>query len=158
MPDSRVLPLDQATALAALVELEARWENLPRGETGDDLQASVQALRAKQGAYVAYHTKLVAYNRRYAPAHEGETVLRSPARLAAWCRAMRDLLLRLTPGAACLVHLLEKAVRRAERLGTRIDREPLRRATPTDMPAAIRTLASLADWCDGLVPSATAAP
>src|SRR5262245_51363625 len=103
--ETAALPLDQAMALAALVELEALWENLPKGDPQDSVKASVQGLRAKQGAYDAYHAKLVAYNRRYRPAHEAEAVATSPVRLGKWCRRMRDLLGRLDHEATCPIHL-----------------------------------------------------
>jgi hypothetical protein len=140
----------QAAALAALIDLEARWENLPRSVVRGDVPATVQGLRAKQSAYDAYHTRLLAYNRQYRPAHEGEVPVTSPARLGAWCRKVRDLLARLDQEAACPVHLLEKAYRSAEHIAARLHREALGRTPPTDIQAVVRALGALADWCDGL--------
>ena len=76
--------------MALLVELEARWENLrklpPRAQEGG---AATQDLLVIQKAYDAFRGKLVAYNKRYHPAHVPELLLNTPPRLAAWCRSMR---------------------------------------------------------------------
>src|SRR5207248_1845551 len=103
----------QAEALALVVELEAQWENMPKGASRDDASATVQNLHAKQKAYNSYHAKLVAYNRRYRPAHEGERLVNTPIRFGIWCRKLLDLYLRLEHNAQakCPVHLLEKTYR-----------------------------------------------
>jgi hypothetical protein len=148
----------QAMALTDLLDLEARWENVPRSAVGDDLQSTVQGLRAKQSAYDAYHTKLLAYNRQFRPAHEGEVVLNSPLRLGAWCRKLYNLLTRLDPNAASPIHLLERAFRSAEHIADRLNHPTLGRTQPTDIQASARELEALASWCDGLaavVPPAT---
>jgi len=153
MVAGHALTPDQATALTALIELEARWENLPRSEVRDDLPASVLGLRAKQTAYDAYHRTLVAYNRRYRPAHAADAVVNSPARLGLWCRKVCALLRQLGDGAACPVHLLEKTYRSAVQIGLRLSREPLGRTLPADVPAAVRALTALAVWSDDLTAS-----
>src|SRR2546421_9473452 len=85
---------EQAIDLSLLVDLEARWENLrkpPSPEGGH----GTKDLQGRQSAYDAYRAKLVAYNKRYAPAHVPELLLNTPSRLGAWCRAMRDLYLQV---------------------------------------------------------------
>jgi hypothetical protein len=145
----------QAEALACLVELEARWENTPqagpRGAAGD----SVETLQAKQRAFDSYHAKLVAYNKRYKPAHEGERPATTPPRLSAWCRKMRDLYLRVEHKADCPAQLMEKTFRTADRLAARLNREPVSRTTPlVDVRGAISDWGAVADWCDGLTVTA----
>lgn len=144
----------QVAALAALVDLEARWENLrhtpPRSpEAG----AATQDLHGKQKAYEAFRTKLVAYNKRYRPAHVPELLLNTPLRLGLWCRRMRDLYVQVEqqPGAPCPAHLLEKAYRCADRVAARLGKDPVTRAAPPgDLRAAIRDLEALGRWCDEL--------
>jgi hypothetical protein len=150
MPVFAAMPAQQAVALTALLDLEARWENLPRSGGRGDAPATAQGLRAKQSAYDAYHIKRLAYNRQYRPAHDGESVMNSPARLGTWCRNLRDLLARLDQASAFPIHLLEKAYRSAEHLAVRLNREPLGRTPPSDIHTAAREFAALADWCDGL--------
>ena len=152
---------EQATDLSLLVDLEARWENLrttpsPAGGHG------TQDLQGRQRAYESYRAKLVAYNKRYAPAHVPELLLNTPSRLGAWCRAMRDLYLQVEhyPPGHCPAHLLEKAYRRADRVGARLNEEPVRRSPPPGtIRAAVLELEALGRWCEDLVgvpgPSAT---
>jgi hypothetical protein len=150
MPSFTAMPAQQAVALISLLDLEARWENLPRSEVRDDASATAKGLRAKQSAYDAYHTRLVAYNRQYRPAHDGESAVNSPARLGTWCRKVRDLLDQLDQDAAGPIHLLEKAYRSAEHIAERLKRQAVGRTRPTNTQTAARDLAALADWCDGL--------
>src|SRR5262249_17574001 len=155
MPETRRAPagaLDpaQATALARLVDLEARWENLRKAP---GVGATTQDLHTKQKAYEAFHAQLVAYNKQYTPAHVAELLLNTPSRLGKWCRAMRDLYLRVEhdPRGHCPVHLLEKAYGWADRIGVRMNRGRAGRSTPPGtMQAAIRDLEALGRWCDDL--------
>ena len=153
---------EQAMDLSLLVDLEARWENLrktpsPAGGHG------TQDLQDRQRAYDTYRAKLVAYNKRYAPAHVPELLLNTPSRLGAWCRAMRDLYLQVEqdPRGHCPAHLLEKAYRRADRVGARLNKEPVRRSPPPGtIRAAVLELEALGRWCDDLVgvPGQSATP
>src|SRR5262245_49296669 len=92
--------------LAQLVELQARWEKLPMAAG-----RGVPDLVAKQAAYEAYRSRQAAYNARNEKAYDPAVLKHSPARLAAWLRAMRDLFVRAEgdPRCPCPVHLLEKA-------------------------------------------------
>jgi hypothetical protein len=56
----------------------------------------------------------------------------------------------------CPVNVLERAHRAADRLGGRLNQEPLGRRAATTRPEAIAGLRSIADWCDGLAAGATA--
>jgi hypothetical protein len=147
------LPPAQAAELAQLVESEARWENLRGARAAGPAPAATQTLLAVQKAYETFHTRLVAYNKRYTPAHVPERLLNTPARLGLWCRAMRDLYRGVghdpqTPGP---VHLLEKAYRLAERMSARANAAPLSRpASPNTVRAAVEELGALALWCEGL--------
>src|SRR5579875_1490727 len=96
------LDVAQAAELSLLVEFEARWEKLRKLNLGH----SLQDLKARQKAYDAFQTKLVAYNRRYTPMHVTELLLNTSLRLALWCRKMRDLYLQVEriPQGHCPVH------------------------------------------------------
>ena len=104
-----------------------RWENLrktpaPHEEAG----AAFEDLQGRQKFYEAFRVKLVAYNDRHSPAHLPELLLNTPIRLGTWCRKMRDLLLQVEQGAAGPLpgHLLEKAYRWPDRIGTRFAQTP----------------------------------
>ena len=135
----------QAAELSLLVDLEARWENLRQTSPGD-----MQDLHGRQKAYDAFRTKLVAYNKQYKPAHVPELLLNNPSRLGLWCQAMRDLFLQVEhdPKGRCPVHLLEKAYRRADQIGARMNQDSVSRPTP---PGTIRDvigeLEVLGQWC-----------
>jgi hypothetical protein len=142
----------QADALAHLVELEARWTNIPLAAMTDSPGASLAGLVAKQKAFDAYHAKLVAYNRLHRPTYDGQRPVTTPVRLAVWCRKMSELY-RHASGAECPVNLLEQAHRCADRLGIRLNRDLVGRPTNVTRTAeAIAGLEALAAWCDGLTP------
>jgi hypothetical protein len=159
MADVRDIPVDtldaaQATDLALLVELEARWENL-RGSISRPTEAppTTQELHGKQKAYEAFRVKLAVYNKKYRPSHIPELLLNTPVRLGTWCRAMRDLYARVEnePQMHCPVHLVEKAFRWADRLAIRIGAElVVRPVAPTTIQDAIQSLDGLSQWCAGL--------
>lgn len=148
----------QALELSLLVELEARWENLRKTPSQTQEVGSVtQNLVGIQKAYDAFHSKLVAYNKRYTPAHVPELLLNTPARLAMWCRSMRHLYLRVEhdPKVQCPAHLLEKAYRWAERMSVRLNRGRVSRPTPpVTIQTAIQDLEALGQWCDDLASTA----
>jgi hypothetical protein len=143
----------QAVDLSLLVELEARWENLRKTPPaqGQEARSVTENLQGKQNAYDAFHSKLLAYNKRYKPAHIAELLLNTPSRLVLWCRTMRQLYLRVEhdPRSHCPVHLLEKANRCAERMSVRMNKGCF---TPSPSPktirAAIENLGALIQWCD----------
>jgi hypothetical protein len=137
--------MPQAVELAQLVELEARWENLPHASTN-----STRELLAKQTAYETYRSRRIAYNGQYR-AHDPRVLVHTPVRLGAWLSAMRDLFTRAEhdPRCPCPVHLMEKARRCAERVAQRQGKEPPAVAEPPTVRAAIDTLEALARWCLG---------
>jgi hypothetical protein len=152
----------QTTELSVLVDLEACWENLRKGPSLHvDPGTGLKDLSAKQKAYEAFRVKLVAYNKRYRPAHVPELLLNNPSRLGTWCRAMRNLFLPRQQDAQnhCPLHLLEKAHRWADHIGVRMNRNSLSRATPLiTVGDAIRDLEALIQWCDDLIKSTHPGP
>jgi hypothetical protein len=156
MKEASVRTLDpaQATELALLVDLEARWENLRKTPSqAAEVGATTQDLHCKQRAYDAFRAKLLAYNNRYTPAHIPELLLNTPPRLGTWCRTMRDLyvLVEHDPQGHCPVYLLEKAYRWADHVSTRMNKDRVNRSTsPGTIRAAIRDLEALSQWCDDL--------
>jgi hypothetical protein len=155
--DASDRPFDpaQAAELALLIDLEARWQNLRTHPLpAPDLPSATQDLHGKQKAYETFRAKLRAYNKRYAPEHVPELLLNTPARLGRWCRTMRELYGRVEhdPRVHCPVHLLEKAYRCADWLAGKVSRGPIGRSAPPDtIPAALRELEALAEWCDDSV-------
>jgi hypothetical protein len=117
------------------------------------LRIDTYDLRGIQKAYDDFHSKLVAYNKRYTPHHVPEQLLNTPARLAAWCRSMLQLYLWVEnyPQVQCPVHLLQKAYRWADRLSFRLNTHRAVRPTPQGtVRAAIQDLETLGQWCDDL--------
>ena len=144
----------QTTALSLLLDLEARWENL-RNTPSQSPQAGhgTQDLLARQKVYEAFHSMLVAYNNRYAPAHISELLLNTPSRLGKWCQTMRDIYLQVErdPQAVYPVHLLEKAFRWADRMAARMNKAGVNRLTPPGtIRSAIEELEAVGRWCDDL--------
>ncbi len=152
----------QAAELALLVELEARWENLRMSLPGArESAAATQNLLVIQKAYDAFRSQLVAYNKRFRPAHVPELLLNTPPRLSAWCQSMHALCLRVehAPRAQAPVQLLEKAYRLAVRVGARLDRDHLPRPTPpATVRAAAEALEALRCWCESLETNAALPP
>jgi len=166
MPDIREIPVSnldpaQAAELALLVDLEARWENLRNiSSRPAEVQPTTQDLHGKQKAYETFRAKLAAYNKRFHPAHVPELLLNTPVRLGLWCRAMRDLYLRVEHDAQmhCPAHLVEKAYRWADRVAIRIGADRVARPTPpSTIRGAIQSLDELSQWCAKLAPADTQA-
>ena len=151
----------RARELAVLVDLEARWENMRKATPSPAAgRLSLPDLQGIQNAYTAFRAKLVAYNKRYKPAHVPELLLNTPTRVGTWCRAMRDLHLQIEQDAQalCPVHLLEKAYRCADRLSALMKTAPVNRAArPATIRDAISELDALAQWCDALSGAAVTA-
>lgn len=154
---ARNLSAGQTAELSLLVDLEACWENL-RAEPSTTVERSstLKHLQQKQKAYEAFQVKLVAYNKGYRPAHVPELLLNTADRLGAWCRTMIHLHLALQhdPQAHYPLHLLQKAYRWADKLSAklkieRVVRPPLDRS----IPAAVRELEDLVNWCTSLLPT-----
>jgi hypothetical protein len=152
----------QATELSLLVDLEACWENLRKPTSRHvDVGIAKKYLSAKQKAYDAFRSRLVAYNKRYTPAHVPELLLNTPSRLGTWCRRMRNLYLQMEhdPQGHCPVHLLEKAYRWADQIGVRMNKSLVSRTTPSaTIGDAIRDLEALLQWCDELISVAHPGP
>jgi hypothetical protein len=69
--------------LAALVNLEARWENL-RASRASAKPSSLLELQGNQRAYEIFHAKLIAYNKRQTPVHIPEKLINTAFRLEQW--------------------------------------------------------------------------
>lgn len=145
------LDCTQATQLALLVDLEARWENLRHHVGAREMPSSTQELQGRQKAYETFHGKLVAYNKQHTPAHVPELLLNNTPRLRAWCCRMRELYIRVEndPSFPCPVHLLAKAYRWADRVALRMNKTPACRAPlPATVQDAIEGLGTVIGWCD----------
>jgi hypothetical protein len=159
-PTSQISPV-QATELALLVDLEARWENLRLDQSANRGKTlSREELKQIQMAYEAFHGKLVVYNARYKPAHVPELLLNTAFRFQLWCRSLKGLFLVVLQNESplnCPVHLLEKAYRCADRIADRANKERFARPPLSESIAAtVQDLGNLASWCDGLIPIAAA--
>ncbi len=156
----RNLSTEQARELCLLVDLEATWENARHGSSvAQSLSLNVKELQRKQHAYEVFHSKLVAYNKGFRPAHVPELLLNTADRLGAWCRDMIDLLRAAQTSfpAYYPAHLIEKAYRHAERLsGQRAVEHVSRPILSRDTAGAVQELERLAQWCECLTPSTLA--
>jgi hypothetical protein len=156
MKEASVRRVDHAQAieLSLLVDLEARWENLRKTPSqASAVGVTMQDLQAKQKAYEAFHARLVAYNKKYTPAHVPEVLLNTPSRLGTWCRKMRDLYLQVEhgPQGHCPIYLLEKARRWADRIGIRMSKDRVTQSTTQgSIRAVIGDLEALVRWCEDL--------
>lgn len=138
----------QAAELAAVIDSQARWENMrcDPPHAGDNSSA---ALQARQKAYDAFRTRLAAYTVKYRAAQVPEPTLNTPERVAVWCRAVRAVLLRAEPGAgAHPAHVVAKAHRLVDRIAARLGNSAPERGTGDD---AVRALDAVIAWCDVLV-------
>src|SRR4051812_8893642 len=152
-PAPDLLPA-RAAELAALVELEARWENLRTAPSRTaEARSTTQDLHTMQKAYEAFRTKLAAFCKHYPPGHVPELLLNTPIRLGLWCRQMRELFRQVadTPQGRYPGQLMEKAYRTADKLAGRWGvPSPPRPAPADDVGAAIRELDALEKWCHDL--------
>lgn len=144
-----------AAALAELVELEARWENLRMAPSRTAaIRSTNQDLHGMQKSYEAFRGKLAAFNKQYPPGHVPELLLNTPIRLASWCRRMRDLyrLVQDDPQVRYPVELLEKGYRCAAKIAHRLGKEwQPRSPAPCAIQTALQELEGLARWCDELI-------
>jgi hypothetical protein len=149
MSESAVHGPSRSEELAVLVDLEARWENL-RASRASAKPTSLRDLQCNQRAYEIFHAKLVAYNKRHAPAHIPELLINTSVRLEQWCKQMSVLFGTLAGGAAFPAHLLEKAYRLADGLATRRNWAHAARPAAGEARSAARELETLAAWCTEL--------
>jgi hypothetical protein len=152
--DVVVYSAEQAAELAALVELEAGWENLrPATPRPHEPHPTPRDLHGKQKAYETFRGKLAAYNKRFSPPHVPELLLNTPIRLGRWCRAMRDLFSQVEHDSRthCPVQLLDKAYQRADQMAAKLRKERFgRSAVPTTLRAVIQELEAIGRWCESL--------
>jgi len=143
----------RAADLLHVIDLEARWHNLPTGVSKTEAGSGLRNLQGKQKAYEAFRSKLIAYRSRFGSPYDPEPLLSNPVRLAAWCRAILDLCSRAESDSRvlCPVHVVEKAYRIADRVGARSHTAAERPGLPpTTIRQAIEELDSIARWCDSL--------
>jgi hypothetical protein len=134
----------QGLALAALVKLQAAWENTPKA-VGTNI--SRDRLQAKQRAFEAFRSRTQEYNRRFTPAFVPERQGTSDRYLAVWCRHMARLF-AVTTAAPCPVQVVEKAYRWAERAAAKGGREPEARTSFGTTEGAVHILGMIAQWCE----------
>jgi hypothetical protein len=152
VPNSResavaTLNLVQATELAAIIELEALWDDMRQRTAVTDVPVGL--LRKKQIAYEAYRSRLVAFNKRHNTAYDLERSVSTPVRMERWFTELQILYQKLEYNATgfCPVKLIEKAYRLADRLAVRLNTDSFNRTLPGGLRAAIEELGQLAQWC-----------
>jgi hypothetical protein len=143
-PNAARLTPAQATELAALLDLQARWECL----LADSAAGATIDLSGRQKAYEAFRSRRSGYEARYGPAGVPEGTVSTASRLAGWGRAMAAVLRQADPGGACPIHLLEKTQRMAGRLATRLGRTPVTKGSRGDMADAVREMDAVIVWCE----------
>ncbi|AWM39523.1 hypothetical protein GobsT_21400 [Gemmata obscuriglobus] len=142
------LSAEQATALARILDLQARWEN----HRDDPAKTATSAadLQARQKAFEAFRAALREYTAAHNDSRFPEPTQNIPERLVIWCRALRAVFRRSEgPGSA---FVLMKVHRLADRIAARTGLPPVERAAVTDRDATIRELDAVIAWCDRAAP------
>ena len=135
---------EQATALARVLDLQARWEN--HRDDPAKTATSTADLQTRQKAFEAFRSAL----REYAVTHNDsrfpEPTQNVPERLVIWCRALRAVFRRAEgPGSAFLV---SKVHRLADRIAARTGLAPVERQPVADRDATVRELDAVVAWCE----------
>ncbi|HEX4591888.1 MAG TPA: hypothetical protein VH120_18260 [Gemmataceae bacterium] len=150
LPLPRFRTAAQAAALAEVIELEAKWQNLPMAVMTNSAAATRAAQLAKQAAYDKLHTKAKVYNKQFRPAFIGLQKVATPERLAKWCRETAELL-RRAGTKTCPIELVEWTRRWADRVADRRGRDPRDLDAVTTTDDAIAELEAICGWCGDLV-------
>jgi hypothetical protein len=140
------LPADQATALARVLDLQARWECLLADAAGGFTTTDLQG---RQRAYEAYRLRRAEYDARYPTGAVPETTLNTPQRVASWCRIIRGVFRRAE--GECPSGTVEKVYRLADRIAARMRTDSVPREPVASLADAVRALDAVSTWCDGLV-------
>jgi hypothetical protein len=142
--DAETLSPEQATALARVIDLQAKWDGLlaEKGQkTGD--------LHARQKANDAYQAALREYGAKYRNASIPEPTHAMPDRLAVWCRTLRVVFGRAEGGSP--TEVLGKVYRLTDRIAARMSKEPVARTPATDLAGAVKELDVIIAWCEAPV-------
>lgn len=135
---------EQATALARVIDLQARWEN--HRDDPAKSAASTADLQARQKAFEAFRTALRDYTAAHNDSRFPEPTQNVPDRLAIWCRTLRAVFQRADGPGSPLV--LAKVYRLVDRIATRLAVAPAERAPVEDRAGTIRELDAVIAWCD----------
>ena len=135
---------EQATALARVLDLQARWEN--HRDDPAKSATSIADLQARQKAFEAFRAALREYAAAFGDDRLPEPTQNVPDRLAVWCRALRAVLVRAGGTGPALI--LGKVYRLADRIAARTGLPPVERVPAEDRAGAIDQLAAVIAWCD----------
>ena len=141
------LPPAQAAGLARLIDLQARWENLRDNPGKPPSEYTAPDLHGRQKAYEAFRAARADYTSRYRAIDVPETSLNTPERVAAWSRAVRAVF-RRAEGGDCPAAAVEKAYRLADRIASRLKRQPVARVALASMGDAVAVLDEVVRWCE----------
>jgi hypothetical protein len=131
----------RAAELTKVLDLQSRWENLRAEGT-----RSTAHLHSLQGAFEAYRVCLAAYSSRDRSEPIPDLSPSGPARLGAWCRTVRAVLLR----AGCTErpnHIAAKARRVAGQIAAALKVEAPTGEVTADAGGVIRELDAVIAWC-----------
>jgi hypothetical protein len=142
--DAETLSPEQATALARVLDVQARWDGLLV-----DMGHEACDLHARQKANDAFQAALHGYAAKYRGAEIPEPTHAVPDRLALWCRVLRVVFGKA--GGDAPAQVMGKVYRLADRVAARMSKEPIVRGPAEDLPAAVRELGVVIAWCDAMV-------
>lgn len=138
------LPVDEATALARVIDLQAKWECLLADAACGSGGYKPADLHGRQKAYEAYRVRRAEFDNRYKQTRVPEGALNTPERVAAWGKVVRAVLRRASgewPGVA------EKVYRLTDRIAARLGTE----SVPRESVDAVVVLELVVAWCERLI-------
>lgn len=143
------LTAEQATALARVLDLQARWEN--HRDDPSKSAAATADLQARQRAFEAFRAAFREYAAAFNDDRLPEPTQNVPDRLAIWCRALRAVFQRSEgPGSPLVV---AKVHRLADRIAARTGLAPAARGAADGRAGTIEQLGAVIAWCDQAAPA-----
>lgn len=135
---------EQVTALARVLDLQARWEN--HRDDPAKTATSTADLQMRQKAFEAFRAAMRDYVAAHSDSRFPEPTQNVPERLVIWCRALRAVFRRSEgPGSAFVV---SKVHRLADRIAARMSLAPVERQPVIDREATVRELDAVIAWCE----------
>ena len=144
---AEALPPAQAAALARVIDLQARWENLRDNPGKPASEYTAPDLHGRQKAYEAFRIARAEYTGQFRAIDIPETSLNTPERVSAWCRAVRVVFRRAEAGD-CPAAAVEKAYRMSDRIAARLKRQVIVRGAMANLTDAAAALDAVVEWCD----------
>ena len=144
---AEALPPAQAAALARVIDLQARWENLRDNPGKPPSEYTAPDLHVRQKAYEAFRAARADYSTKFRAIDVPETSLNTPERVAAWAKMVRAVFGR-ADGGECPAAAVEKGYRLADKIATRLKRIPVPRGPLATIADAVAAMGEVVRWCE----------